>query len=318
MLRTLRACGVSARMLNGVLVIELVSLALIAGLIGLVCGYFIAAALLPDVAASLRGLYGAQIPGQLTLKREWWIAGIAISILGALAAAAASLTKAIRLPVLAAAQPQAWQQAQRRWLMFQSAAGARGVCRRGGLAVVRRFPDRGLCRARGADAGRGADPADDPGDRAFVRPAQCAQRPLSVWFWADSRQQLSGLSLALDGAVARARGQCRRRHHGGELQPHLPGLARRTAGGGCLCQRRQRRAGDRDQGMAARAPRGRGDPARRPRRHAARRRADRGAGPARSRRPIATTGRCWNRPTMPGSGCVPAMPVSSASNWRGV
>ena len=49
MLRTLRACGVSARMLNSVLVIELVSLALIAGLIGLVCGYFIAAALLPDV-----------------------------------------------------------------------------------------------------------------------------------------------------------------------------------------------------------------------------------------------------------------------------
>jgi hypothetical protein len=46
----------------------------------------------------LRGLYGAQIPGQLTLKREWWIAGIAISVLGALAAAATSLTKAIRLP----------------------------------------------------------------------------------------------------------------------------------------------------------------------------------------------------------------------------
>ena len=68
MLRTLRACGVSARMLNRVLVLELVSLALIAGLVGLVCGYFIAAALLPDVAASLRGLYGAQIPGELTLK----------------------------------------------------------------------------------------------------------------------------------------------------------------------------------------------------------------------------------------------------------
>jgi hypothetical protein len=68
MLRTLRACGVSARMLNAVLVIELVSLALVAGPVGLVCGYLIAASLLPDVAASLRGLYGAQIPGQLTLK----------------------------------------------------------------------------------------------------------------------------------------------------------------------------------------------------------------------------------------------------------
>ena len=104
-LRTLRACGVSARMLNVVLVAELVSLALIAGLIGLVCGYFIAGALLPDVAASLRGLYGAQIPGQLALKPQWWFAGIAISIVGALAAAAASLTKALRLPLLATAQP---------------------------------------------------------------------------------------------------------------------------------------------------------------------------------------------------------------------
>ena len=107
-LRTLRACGVSAVMLNAVLVAELVSLALVAGLIGLVCGYFIAAALLPDVAASLRGLYGAQIPGELTLRIEWWIAGVAISVLGALAAAATSLAKAIRLPVLATAQPQAW------------------------------------------------------------------------------------------------------------------------------------------------------------------------------------------------------------------
>ncbi len=122
MLRTLRACGVSARMLHSVLVAELVSLALVAGLVGLMCGYVIAAALLPDVAASLRGLYGAQIPGQLTLKGEWWLAGIAISILGALAAAAASLAKAIRMPVLSSAQPQAWQQAQRRWLVFQSAA----------------------------------------------------------------------------------------------------------------------------------------------------------------------------------------------------
>src|SRR5207244_9076897 len=96
------------------------SLARVGGLVGLVCGYFIAAALLPDVAASLRGLYGAQIPGQLTLKVEWWLAGAAISVIGALAAAATSLTKALRMPLLATAQPYAWQQAQRRWLTVQS------------------------------------------------------------------------------------------------------------------------------------------------------------------------------------------------------
>jgi putative ABC transport system permease protein len=34
--------------------------------------------------------------------------------------------------------------------------------------------------------------------------------PVSVWFWADSRQQLSGLSLALMALIARAISQCRR------------------------------------------------------------------------------------------------------------
>ena len=196
MLRTLRACGVSARMLNSVLVIELVSLALIAGLIGLVCGYFIAAALLPDVVASLRGLYGAQIPGQLTLKREWWLAGIAISILGALAAAAASLTKAIRMPVLTSAQPQAWQQAQRRWLMFQSAVATAVFAAAAGFLVLGDSLLSGFAVLAALLLGA-----------ALILPMileivlslgqRSAARPLSVWFWADSRQQLSGLSLAL-------------------------------------------------------------------------------------------------------------------------
>ena len=70
MLRTLRACGVSARQLNTVLVIELIFFALAAGFLGMVGGYLIAAALLPDVAASLRGLYGAQIPGHLSLQPQ--------------------------------------------------------------------------------------------------------------------------------------------------------------------------------------------------------------------------------------------------------
>ena len=196
MLRTLRACGVSARMLNGVLVIELVSLALIAGLIGLVCGYFIAAALLPDVVASLRGLYGAQIPGQLTLKREWWLAGIAISILGALAAAAASLTKAIRMPVLASAEPQAWQQAQRRWLMFQSAVAIAVFAAAAGFLVLGDSLLSGFAVLAALLLGAALilpmilEIALSVGQRS-------AARPLSVWFWADSRQQLSGLSLAL-------------------------------------------------------------------------------------------------------------------------
>ena len=196
MLRTLRACGVSARLLNTVLLIELVSLALVAGLIGLVCGYLIAASLLPDVAASLRGLYGAQIPGQLTLKGEWWLAGIAISIIGALAAATASLIKAIRLPVLAAAQPYAWQQAQHRWLIAQGALALMVFAAAAGLLWFGDSLVSGFAVLAALLLGA-----------ALILPGilegvlhlgqRHAKRPLAVWFWADSRQQLSGLSLAL-------------------------------------------------------------------------------------------------------------------------
>ena len=131
-------------------------------MVGLVCGYLIAASLLPDVAASLRGLYGAQIPGQLTLKPEWWVEGLTISMLGALAAAAASLVKAIRLPVLAAAQPYAWQQAQHRWLILQSALALAVFAAAGGFLWFGDSLRLGLCRARGLAAWRGAGVARDP------------------------------------------------------------------------------------------------------------------------------------------------------------
>jgi putative ABC transport system permease protein len=196
MLRTLRACGVSATALNATLVLELISLALLAGLAGMVCGYLIAALLLPDVAASLRGLYGAQIPGQLSLKPQWWAAGLAISVIGALLAAAASMLKAIRLPVLVPAQPHAWHQAQRRWLVLQSAAAvivfaaAAGFLSFGdsllaGFAVLA-FLLLGAALLL-------------PGilELVLAQGQRRAQQALAVWFWADSRQQLSGLSLAL-------------------------------------------------------------------------------------------------------------------------
>ncbi|KZD25385.1 FtsX-like permease family protein [Tardiphaga robiniae] len=196
MLRTLRACGVSARQLNSVLVLELVSIALIAGVIGLVCGYFIAASLLPDVAASLRGLYGAQIPGQLTLKPEWWFAGLAISVTGALLAATSSLLKAVRLPLLATAQPYAWQQAQHRWLRLQG-AGALLVFIAAGLAlwlgdslIAGFFVLAALLLGAALALPVILGIVLAGGERS-------ARRPLVTWFWADSRLQLSGLSLAL-------------------------------------------------------------------------------------------------------------------------
>ena len=63
LLRNLRACGVTARMLIATLGMELGALALLGGLFGVISGYLLASLLLPDVAASLRGLTAPKSPG---------------------------------------------------------------------------------------------------------------------------------------------------------------------------------------------------------------------------------------------------------------
>jgi putative ABC transport system permease protein len=195
-LRTLRSCGVSSRLLNAVLLIELVSIALIAGVVGLVCGYFIAASLLPDVAASLRGLYGAEIPGELQLKPQWWLAGLAISIIGAVAAASASLLKAARLPLLAAAQPYAWQQAQHRWLRWQGAAAMLVFVAAAGFLGFGDSLTSGFALLAALLLGAALALPVILG-LVLALGEKLSRQPLPKWFWADSRLQLSGLSLAL-------------------------------------------------------------------------------------------------------------------------
>jgi putative ABC transport system permease protein len=146
--------------------------------------------------ASLRGLYGAQIPGHLTLKPQWWIAGLAISVLGALLAATASLLKAIRLSVLAAAQPYAWHQAQHRWLTLQSAVALAVLIAAAGFlwfgdSLVSGFA---VLAAMLLGAALGLPALLE---LILAHGQRRAHGALAVWFWADSRQQISGLSLAL-------------------------------------------------------------------------------------------------------------------------
>ncbi len=196
MLRTLRACGVSTGSLTIALMLELLSTALVCGLFGCLIGYAIAAALLPDVAASLRGLYGAQVPGRLTLQPSWWFASLAISALGALAAAAGSLWRVQRLPLLVSAQPQAWRAAQQRTLAWQAMLA---VLILAGASVI-------LWLGQSLIAGFGLLAALMLGAALLLPVALAALlrlgeglagRPLLKWFWADGRQQLPGLSLAL-------------------------------------------------------------------------------------------------------------------------
>jgi putative ABC transport system permease protein len=196
MVRTMRAVGVPLRLLMGVLIGEILLLALGAGIVGMVCGYLIAAALLPDVAASLEGLYGASVEGRLALAPAWWASGLGMTMLGALAASAAGLIKVAKLPVLGVAHPMAWRQAQMRQLRLQGMVAA--VCF--AVALLTYLKGAGLVAGFVIIAGvlLGAALLLPLVFAVLLRVAERgAGGALAHWFWADSRQQLSGLSLAL-------------------------------------------------------------------------------------------------------------------------
>lgn len=196
LLRTLRACGVSLRALMTALTVELGAFALLGGVAGVVSGYLLAGLLLGNVASSLRGLYGAEVSGQLHLPAEWWLAGVAISLGGALLAGGSSLLRAARLPLLALAQPQAWRLAQAVWLKRQAALsvllfGLAGACWQFGQGLLSALLMLGALLLAGALL----LPALLDGALAMF--ARLCRGPLSQWFVADSRQQLPAMSLAL-------------------------------------------------------------------------------------------------------------------------
>ena len=192
--RTLRSCGVSQRLLLSSLAIEMTVMALLAGGLGLMLGYWVAGLLLPGMAVSLRGLFGAPVGEVLSLDLRWWLSGALMSLLGAWVAAAGHLWETARLPLLAG--PDAWRARQLDTLRWQWRLGlALWV-----LAAALLMWSEGLVLAFVALALvlLGA---------ALLLPALLqgvvalgtawARQPLTRWFWAETRQQLSGLSLAL-------------------------------------------------------------------------------------------------------------------------
>jgi putative ABC transport system permease protein len=194
--RTLRALGLPAGRLTVLMAAELALLALLGGAIGVALGYLIASALLPGVAATLQGLYGADIAGTLALRPVWWLSGLAIALAGTLAAAAGALWRLWRMPLLAAAQMHASHLAARRFARLQGLAAAllliaalvlalRGTGLAAGFALLG-------CLLIGA-----ALALPLVLDRLLALAAYRARGVVAAWFWADTRQQLPGLSLAL-------------------------------------------------------------------------------------------------------------------------
>ena len=194
--RTLRALGVPLRRLVLLMGAELMLFALLAGAIGVALGYIIAALLLPDVAATLRGLYGAQVSGTLQLRPVWWLSGLAIAFGGTAIAASGALYKLSKMPLLAAAQPRALAMAAGRNAVVQGGIAAVLVT----VSIVLMFTAQGLIGGfsmLGALLIGAALALPLILDRILAGASILAKSVAAQWFWADTRQQLPGLSLAL-------------------------------------------------------------------------------------------------------------------------
>ncbi len=194
--RTVRSLGVSLRALTVMLVIELGVLALLSGVIGIVLGYFVASALMPGVAATLRGLFGASVSGSLSLRADWWLAGLGVALAGTAISSAQSLWRVWRLPLLAAAQPRAWARSSARGLVHQAVAGGLLLI----LAILLALAGSGLLAGfaiLGCLLLAAALMLPPLLALALVAAEGASRGALVQWFWADTRLQLPGLSLAL-------------------------------------------------------------------------------------------------------------------------
>lgn len=194
--RTLRALGLPLSSLILLVIGELLVLSLLAGLVGVTAGYFVASLLLPGVAATLQGLYGASVPGTLSIRPEWWATGIGIAVCGTFVSSVQSLWRVHKMPLLAAAQPRAWARATALGLKLQVLSGLALLAAALVLAVFGHGLVIGFAVLGALLLGAALLL---PGLLSAVLAAmqKRSSGALITWFWADTRQQLPGLSLAL-------------------------------------------------------------------------------------------------------------------------
>jgi putative ABC transport system permease protein len=194
MIRTLRSLGVPLSNLLSLIIVEMGLLVLVGAILGIVMGYTIAAMLLPDVAATVEGLYGARVSGTLSLRPEWWLSGIGLAFLGAGMALAVRIWQIMQMPLLSAVQPRAWA--------IASAKRIRGIAILG--MILLGFS--GLLALIGTGLGQAfaligflliGSALVLPWLTIKLLDFAPGKGVVTSWFWADTRQQMPGLSLAL-------------------------------------------------------------------------------------------------------------------------
>lgn len=108
----LRALGAPAATLALLILLELTLFAAAAGGLGVMLGYLLASGLMPGVAATMDGIYGAQTGSAVALRPVWWLGGLGMAVAGTLLSGAGPMLAMVHNPVTAPAR-----YATRWWLL---------------------------------------------------------------------------------------------------------------------------------------------------------------------------------------------------------
>ena len=120
-LKSLRSLGFSAVTVTSLMIVEVLIISLIAGNLGVILSYFLAAALLPDVAITLNGLFGANLDNGLSVEPSFWFSSLGISVFGAACSSAPSLFKIGTLSPIESSKKIAWYKKTKSNLKYQFA-----------------------------------------------------------------------------------------------------------------------------------------------------------------------------------------------------
>ena len=196
LIRTLRALGVPLGTVALLMTAELLVLALIGGSLGVALGGWLAALLLPDVAETLEGLSGAEVPQSLTIRAGWWLSGLAMAAGGTMLAGGAALVQLARMPLLAAGRPRAWARAGAGLAVAAALAGLGQIAAAGAILVWGHGLWAGFAGLAALLLGAAAL-LPFLLSRLLALGAALSRGVVARWIWADTGQQLPGLSLAL-------------------------------------------------------------------------------------------------------------------------
>ena len=143
-----------------------------------------------------QGLYGAQISGTLELRASWWVSGMVLALIGTAIALSSRIWQIVQMPLLASAKPRAWVVATGSRFRLQLIIAITLLFSTVPLAMTLEGLLAGFillgCLLIGAAL---ALPPLLGGLLTLVQ--KYTVEPVWEWFWADTRQQLPGLSLAL-------------------------------------------------------------------------------------------------------------------------